>query len=121
VDLLVIDEVSMLRADILDAIDFNRMRSAKGNYRDPFGGVQVLMIGDLYQFPYCPRYEWEILRQFYPSMHFFEAHAPAKSGMVYLEFGQDFRQQDENLLPNLNHLRDKKVLRMMSGYFNSQL
>jgi hypothetical protein len=109
VDLLVIDEVSMLRADILDAIDY-RMRSVKGNYRDPFGGVQVLMIGDLYQLPPIVRdNEWEILRQFYPSMHFFEAHALRNSGMVYLELDKIFRQQDEEFIRILNHLRDNEV------------
>ncbi|WP_075351523.1 helix-turn-helix domain-containing protein [Algoriphagus marinus] len=109
VDLLVIDEVSMLRADVLDAIDY-RMRSVKGNYRDPFGGVQVLMIGDLYQLPPIVRdQEWEVLRQFYPSMHFFEAHALRNSGMVYLELDKIFRQQDEQFIRLLNHLRDNEV------------
>jgi ATP-dependent exoDNAse (exonuclease V) alpha subunit len=64
IDLLVIDEVSMLRADILDAIDY-RMRSVKRNYQAPFGGIQVLLIGDLYQLPPVVRdHEWSILSRF---------------------------------------------------------
>src|SRR5690606_7818342 len=62
IDLLVIDEVSMLRADILDAIDY-RMRSVKRNYQVPFGGIQVLLIGDLYQLPPVVKdHEWGVLR-----------------------------------------------------------
>jgi energy-coupling factor transporter ATP-binding protein EcfA2 len=108
IDLLVIDEVSMLRADILDAIDY-RMRSVKGNYQVPFGGVQVLLIGDLYQLPPVVKdEEWTILSRFYNSMHFFEAKALQQSGMVYLELDKIFRQQDETFIRILNNLRDNK-------------
>jgi hypothetical protein len=108
IDLLVIDEVSMLRADILDAIDY-RMRSVNGNYQVPFGGVQVLLIGDLYQLPPVVKdEEWTILSRFYNSMHFFEAKALQQSGMVYLELDKIFRQQDETFIRILNNLRDNK-------------
>ncbi len=108
IDLLVIDEVSMLRADMLDAIDY-RMRSVKGNYQVPFGGVQVLLIGDLYQLPPVVKdEEWTILSRFYNSMHFFEAKALQQSGMVYLELDKIFRQQDETFIRILNNLRDNK-------------
>ncbi len=108
-DLLVIDEVSMLRADVLDAIDF-RMRSVKGNYKEPFGGVQVLMIGDLYQLPPIVKdHEWQVLNRFYNSMHFFEAKALQNSGMVYLELDKIFRQEDEEFIQVLNHLRDNQI------------
>jgi hypothetical protein len=108
IDLLVIDEVSMVRADILDAIDY-RMRSVKGNYQVPFGGVQVLLIGDLYQLPPVVKdEEWTILSRFYNSMHFFEAKALQQSGMVYLELDKIFRQQDETFIRILNNLRDNK-------------
>jgi len=108
IDLLVIDEVSMLRADILDAIDY-RMRSVKGNYQVPFGGVQVLLIGDLYQLPPVVKdEEWTIMSRFYSSMHFFEAKALQQSGMVYLELDKIFRQQDETFIRILNNLRDNK-------------
>ncbi|MFT5279229.1 MAG: GTPase SAR1 family protein, partial [Bacteroidia bacterium] len=70
IDLLIIDEVSMLRADLLDAIDY-RMRSVKRNYQQRFGGVQVLMIGDLYQLPPVVKdHEWNVMSQYYRSPHF---------------------------------------------------
>lgn len=109
VDLLVIDEVSMLRADVLDAIDY-RMKSVKGNFKEPFGGVQVLMIGDLYQLPPIVKdHEWQVLNRFYNSMHFFEAKALQNSGMVYLELDKIFRQQDDEFIDVLNHLRENRV------------
>ena len=108
IDLLVIDEVSMLRADILDAIDY-RLRSVKRNYQVPFGGVQVLLIGDLYQLPPVVKdEEWTILSRFYASMHFFEAKSLQQSGMVYLELDKIFRQQDETFIRILNNLRDNR-------------
>ncbi len=123
VDLLVIDEVSMLRADVLDAIDY-RMRSVKGNFQDAFGGVQVLMIGDLYQLPPIVReHEWEVLRKFYPSMHFFEARVFQNTGMVYLELDKIFRQQDEEFIRVLNHLRDNEVtpedVRLLNSHYKT--
>ncbi len=109
IDLLVIDEVSMLRADVLDAIDF-RLRSVKRNYNSPFGGVQVLMIGDLYQLPPIAKdQEWRILQKFYKSIHFFESKALGESGMIYLELNKIFRQKDDQFISVLNHLRDDQV------------
>lgn len=124
VDLLVIDEVSMLRADVLDAIDY-RMRSVKGNFREPFGGVQLLLIGDLYQLPPIVRdHEWQILSRFYNSMHFFEAKALQNSGLVYLELDKIFRQQDEEFITVLNHLRNNEItpedIRLLNRHFKSQ-
>lgn len=123
IELLVIDEVSMLRADILDAIDY-RMRSVKRNYHVPFGGVQVLFIGDLYQLPPVVKdEEWSILSRFYKSMHFFEARALQNSGLVYLELDKIFRQQDETFIRILNNLRDNKStpedVRILNQHFKT--
>ncbi len=105
-DLLIIDEVSMLRADILDAIDY-RLRSAKGNFQQPFGGVQLLMIGDLHQLPPIVKdNEWNVLKNYYQSPHFFEAKALSESGFVYLELDKIFRQSDDKFIQVLNHLRN---------------
>lgn len=124
IDLLIIDEVSMLRADILDAIDF-RLKTVKRNFNEPFGGVQLLMIGDLFQLPPIVKdQEWRVLGQFYKSMHFFEAHALKNSGMVYLELDKIFRQQDDTFITILNNLRENKVtendIKTLNSFFKSQ-
>lgn len=109
IDLLIIDEVSMLRADLLDAIDA-RMRFVKRNYREPFGGVQLLMIGDMYQLPPIVKdHEWSKMRDYYRSQHFFEAVALRESGFVYVELDKIFRQQDDEFISILNNLRNNLV------------
>lgn len=109
VDLLIIDEVSMLRADLLDAIDF-RMRSVRQRWNLPFGGAQVLMIGDLFQLPPVVKDdEWNVLRRWYGSMHFFEARVLKESGYAHIELDKIFRQQDDRFIRILNNLRDNKV------------
>ena len=119
VDLIIIDEVSMLRADILDAIDY-RMRSVKRNFEEPFGGIQVLMIGDLFQLPPIVKdYEWQVLNKFYKSMHFFESQAIRQSGMVYLELDKIFRQKDEKFITILNHLRDNEATEADIAFLNT--
>ena len=111
VDLLIIDEVSMLRADLLDAID-HRMRSVRGVYDRPFGGVQVLMIGDLFQLPPVVKdEEWRVLRKWYASPHFFEALVIREAGYAHIELDRIFRQQDEGFIKILNNLRNNTVTR----------
>lgn len=106
IDLLIIDEVSMLRADLLDAID-HRLKSVKGNYRQPFGGVQLLMIGDLYQLPPVVKdHEWQHLRSHYNSMFFYESVALREQGFSYIELSKVFRQKDDLFLGVLNNLRN---------------
>ncbi len=123
-DLLIIDEVSMLRADILDAIDY-RMCSAKGNFSQSFGGAQVLMIGDLYQLPTIVKDdEWHVLQNYYKSMHFFEALALRKDGMIYIELDEIFRQKDEKFIRILNHFRNnittKQDIATINSYYRSE-
>lgn len=109
IDLLVIDEVSMLRADLLDAIDY-RLKSVKNNFNRPFGGVQLLMIGDLFQLPpIVKEYEWEYLKNTYSSMHFFEARAWKKSSYVHIELDKIFRQRDEDFINILNNIRNNSL------------
>lgn len=109
IDLLIIDEVSMLRADLLDAID-SRMRTVKRNYSQPFGGVQLLMIGDMYQLPPVVKdHEWSKMSQYYRSPHFFESVGLRQSGYVYIELDKIFRQQDDTFISILNNLRNNVV------------
>jgi len=106
IDLLVIDEVSMLRADLLDAIDY-RLKAAKGNYRIPFGGAQLLLIGDLYQLPPVVKREEDIImKRYYPSPWFFESRALKSAGFVFVELDKIYRQQDDVFIQLLNNLRN---------------
>ena len=123
IELLIIDEVSMLRADVLDAIDY-RMRSVRGNHSRSFGGVQVLMIGDLYQLPPIVKdHEWNHLRKFYHSIHFFEAKALQMEGFVSIELDKIFRQSDDVFIGLLNNLRNNKAtqddIRLLNTYYKS--
>jgi len=109
VELLIIDEVSMLRADLLDAID-HRMRGVRQRWDLPFGGTQVLMIGDLYQLPPVVKDdEWRVLQRWYKSPHFFEAHVIQQSGYAHIELDKIFRQQDDTFIRILNNLRENTV------------
>ena len=111
IDLLVIDEVSMLRADLLDAIDY-RMKAARGNFRESFGGTQVLFIGDLYQLPPVVRSdERDVLAPYYASLWFYEAKALQHSPLVYIELDKIFRQHDPVFIDLLNHLRNNETTR----------
>ena len=123
-DLIIIDEVSMLRADLLDAIDY-RMRSVKGNFNRSFGGAQLLMIGDLFQLPPIVRpNEWSVLRSYYKSMHFFESLAIRQAGMVYIELDKIFRQQDQGFISILNNLRNNiataQDIEKLNSYFRTE-
>ncbi len=110
-ELLIIDEVSMLRADILDAVDMV-LRSVRRQRNIPFGGVQVLFIGDLLQLPPVVKDdEWAVLRNFYKSIHFFEALALNGDPPVYIELEKIYRQTDPVFIDLLNHFRDNQVTR----------
>jgi len=123
-DLLIIDEVSMLRADVLDAIDY-RMRSVRGNFTRAFGGVQVLMIGDLFQLPPIVKdHEWGLLKRYYHSAHFFEAMALQSEGFVYIELDKIYRQSDQRFIELLNNLRENATsaddIALLNSYYRPQ-
>ncbi|MBP7173597.1 MAG: helix-turn-helix domain-containing protein [Cloacibacterium sp.] len=108
VEIIIIDEVSMLRADILDMMDFS-LRSVRRN-QQKFGGVQMLFIGDLYQLPPVVRDENEyILKKYYASPFFFDAVALQETNLLTIELTEVFRQKDEDFLKILNAIRDGDV------------
>jgi len=107
-ELLIIDEVSMLRADLLDAIDMVLRYVRKNNAS--FGGVQVLFIGDLHQLPPVVKSnEWNLLGEFYNSVYFFDAHALQQSPPVYIELEKIYRQADSVFINMLNNLRNNEI------------
>ena len=107
-DLLVIDEISMVRADLLDGID-----SVLRRYKDrsqPFGGVQLLMIGDLQQLaPVAKEEEWNLLRSHYETIYFFSSKALKSTDYISLELTHIFRQRDETFIKLLNRIRDNNA------------
>jgi ATP-dependent exoDNAse (exonuclease V) alpha subunit len=108
VDLLIIDEISMVRADMLDAVDEVLRRFRIRN--KPFGGVQLLMIGDLHQLsPVIKDEEWHLLKPYYTSVYFFESRALNQSQFLTIELTHIFRQADELFINLLNKIRDKKL------------
>ncbi|MBC8004212.1 MAG: helix-turn-helix domain-containing protein [Verrucomicrobia bacterium] len=107
-DLLVIDEISMVRADVLDAID-EVLRRYKNRYK-PFGGVQLLMIGDLQQLaPIVKDEEWNILKPYYETCYFFSSLALKKSKFTGIELKHIFRQNDKQFIDLLNKVRENRM------------
>lgn len=121
VELLIIDEVSMLRADLLDAIDWTLRNVRKNN--NPFGGLQVLFIGDLLQLPPVIKpEEWSILQKYYHGIFFFNARVLQEQAPVYIELDKIFRQDDQLFIDLLNNLRNNSVTaedqRLLEKYVN---
>ncbi|MDR1738445.1 MAG: helix-turn-helix domain-containing protein [Candidatus Symbiothrix sp.] len=120
-ELLIIDEVSMLRSDTLDAIDAVLRRIRRSS--NPFGGVQMLYIGDMFQLPPVVKdEEWSILRDYYRTQFFFHAHALLKNPPVYIELKKVYRQQDSQFIDLLNRVRnnilqDADIKLLNSRYF----
>ena len=107
-ELLIIDEVSMLRSDLMDAIDFMLQSVRRKNF--PFGGVQILFIGDLLQLPPIIRdEEWRILRFYYKGKFFFHSHVIQQNPPLYIELSKIFRQTDEQFISVLNNLRNNQI------------
>lgn len=107
-ELLIIDEVSMLRADLLDAMDWTLRNVRKNNV--PFGGVQVLFIGDLMQLPpVVKNEEWHHLSKYYNGMYFFHARVIAEQPPLYVELEKVYRQEDPTFIALLNNLRNNAI------------
>ncbi len=107
-DLLVIDEISMVRADLLDAVDAVLRRYKHQN--QPFGGVQLLMIGDLHQLsPVVKDDEWNLLKQYYDSFYFFSSNALRQTQMICIELKHIYRQSDARFIQLLNRVRDNRL------------
>ncbi len=107
-ELLIIDEVSMLRADLLDAMNF--MMQTVRKKTTPFGGVQVLFIGDLLQLPPVIRdEEWRTLKTYYKGKFFFHSHVIQQNPPLYIELDKIFRQRDEVFISILNNLRNNQI------------
>jgi len=104
-DLLVIDEISMVRADMLDAVDEVLRRYKDKN--KPFGGVQLLMIGDLHQLsPIVKDDEWQLLREHYKTVYFFDSKALQQTNPISIELKHIYRQSDAHFINILGKIRD---------------
>jgi GTPase SAR1 family protein len=118
--LLIIDEVSMLRPDVLDAMDYMLQRVRRN--RQSFGGVQVLFIGDLMQLPPVIRNEeWAVLKKYYSGKFFFHAHVILKDPPIYVELDKIFRQQDPVFIDILNNLRNNQITQEDQKKLNDNL
>lgn len=119
IDLLVIDEISMVRADVLDSVDYVLRFCRHSN--KPFGGVQLLMIGDLGQLaPVVKDEEWQILRQYYPTPYFFSSSALARMSYAVVELNKVYRQADPKFVDLLNRVRDNMADQSVLDVLNSR-
>lgn len=108
-ELLVIDEISMVRADVLDEID-TVLRHFRFRHHEPFGGVQLICIGDLYQLaPVAVPEEWQVLEPYYKTPYFFDSQVIQQYPLLYVEFDRIFRQSDQRFIRILNAVRDNKI------------
>ena len=109
IDLLVIDEISMVRSDLLDAVD-SVLRQYRKRHDLPFGGVQLLMIGDLQQLaPVVTPQEEHLLGQHYDTPFFFSSNTLKQVGYLTIELKKVYRQQDEQFISLLNQIRENKA------------
>nr|WP_320189732.1 helix-turn-helix domain-containing protein [uncultured Desulfobacter sp.] len=119
-DLLVIDEISMVRADLLDALDAV-LRRLRRDER-PFGGVQLLLIGDLFQLPPVTKPdEWELLSNYYGSPYFFSSQALSRSELVTIELETVYRQSDPDFIRLLNAVRENRMDSHCTEILNRQV
>lgn len=108
-ELLIIDEISMVRCDVLDAIDLV-LRHVRLRHSEKFGGVQVLFIGDLFQLPpVVKEQEWDLLKDYYRSPFFFDSHVMKDDPPIYIEFTKIYRQTEEKFIDLLNKVRNNEM------------
>jgi len=118
-DLLIIDEISMVRADLLDGID-QVLRKYKHKNK-VFGGVQVLMIGDLQQLaPVVKNDEWQLLKKYYETPYFFSSKAFRSAQAVSIELKNIYRQEDEKFIKILNEIRENKLSKSSAEQLNKR-
>ncbi|MFT6322425.1 MAG: GTPase SAR1 family protein, partial [Granulosicoccus sp.] len=118
-DLLIIDEISMVRADLLDGID-DVLRRYK-NPTEPFGGVQLLMIGDLHQLPpVVKNEEWHLLKDHYSTAYFFGSQALQKTYPITIQLQKIYRQSDSIFIDLLNKVRDNQMDQDVLQQLNSR-
>lgn len=117
-ELLIIDEISMVRADLIDFIDLT-LRKVKGSNR-PFGGVQILMIGDLYQLSPIFHDAWHILKDYYQSPYFFDSQAFKAIDITTFTLEKVYRQSDPVFLEILNKIRENNIDQELLGKLNER-
>jgi hypothetical protein len=118
-EMLVIDEISMVRADLLDEID-TVLRHFRYRRNEPFGGVQMIFIGDMHQLsPVCNDIEWQLLSSYYPSIYFFDSIAIRNQPPVYIEFDNIFRQSNLDFIQLLNEVRNNNISNESLGLLQS--
>lgn len=119
-DLLIIDEISMVRADLLDAVDMT-LRTYRRSDK-PFGGVQLLMIGDAHQLsPVVKENERQYMAQVYPSPYFFHSKALRKLDYITIELQKVHRQKDADFLDILNAVREDRITDTLLQKLNSRV
>ncbi|GAB2840855.1 helix-turn-helix domain-containing protein [Ferruginibacter profundus] len=108
-EVLVIDEISMVRCDVMDAID-TILKSIRRNYDTPFGGVQLLCIGDLHQLPpVAQNQEWSILQEYYATPFFFDSLAIKEQMPLLIELNKIYRQKEDSFVRLLNKVRNNQM------------
>ena len=124
-ELIIIDEISMVRADIIDAVD-RILRVYSRNLREPFGGKQILLVGDVFQLePVVKGDEREILNRFYPTPYFFSARVFNQIDLVSIELQKVYRQTDATFVGVLDHIRNNTVgatdLQLLTTRYGTQI
>jgi len=108
-ELIIIDEISMVRADIIDFID-KVLRIYCRNMREPFGGKQLLLVGDIFQLePVIKEDEWRLMQPYYPSAYFFDAKVWQQMQLVSIELRKVYRQNDQNFIALLDRIRQNQA------------